>query len=133
LKEQFFFALTFGYMKLNQTQKVILGIFTALPFVAFPFIIWQIFHGVAEIIAANRNGEPEFEQIMLPIISFAAPIILLSFACLVLLIFYIVHAVLNKGISAAEQLLWVLLFIFFGILAFPAYWFIRIWNNSNIS
>lgn len=120
-------------MTLNRTQQIILGIFTALPFIAFPFIVWQIFHGISEIVAAGRNGEPEFEEIMLPIMSFAAPIIFLSFACLVLLIFYIVHAVLHKTISTGEKLLWVLLFIFLGVIAFPAYWFVRIWNKNDIS
>ena len=117
-------------MNLSRAQQIILGVFTALPFFAFPFLLWAIFRGVAEIIAVSQNGEPEFDQVMLPIISFAVPIILLMFVCLVLLIFYIVHAVLNKSISTAEQLLWVFLFIFFGVVAFPAYWLIRVWNNK---
>ncbi|SRR5690606_34858624 len=117
-------------MNLTRSQKIILGVFTTLPFIAFPFLLWQIFRGVAEIVAVSQNGEPDFEQVMIPIISFAVPIILLSFACLVLLIFYIVHVILNKTISTLEQLLWVFLFIFFGVIAFPAYWIIRIWNNT---
>jgi hypothetical protein len=118
-------------MELNKTQKILLGIFTFLPFFIFPFIFWQLFDGILTIIKLSENGDPDPRDIMIEVFAFIFPILMLTFCSLALLIFYIVHAVVNKKLPPAEQLLWVLLFIFFGIIAFPVYWVIRIWNNSN--
>ena len=117
-------------MNLNKAQKIILGIFTFLPFILFPIIFWQVFHVVIDLIKTSEYSEPDASTIVAAVFSLAAPIILLSFGCLALLIFYIVHAVSNKKLEPAEQLLWILLFIFFGIIAFPIYWFVRIMNPS---
>ena len=118
-------------MKFSKAQKVVLGIFTVLPFILFPFIFVEIFHFVINVIASSNNGEPDVAGILTSVLSFLVPIVLIGILSLALLIFYIVHAVSNKGIEPMEQLLWVLLFIFFGIVAFPIYWFMRIWNTHD--
>jgi hypothetical protein len=120
-------------MTLSKTQKIILGIFTFLPFVLFPFILWHIAYAILELVEISDHGEPEDREILVIVFSFIVPIILLALSSLVLLIFYIVHAILNKTIGTGEQLLWILLFIFLGIVAFPVYWVMRIWNNTNKS
>lgn len=118
-------------MELNKTQKIILGIFTFLPFIIFPIIFFEIFRFVMNMIATSERGEPDASFIFLSISSFIVPIILLSLLSLALLIFYIVHVVSHKKLENVEQLMWVLLFIFFGIIAFPIYWIIRIWNTPQ--
>ena len=118
-------------MELSKVQKVILGIFTLLPFLIFPVILWELFDSILNIIKINEFGEPEPREIVMQVFAFIFPIGLLAFVSLALLFFYLVHAVINKNLQPAEQLLWVLLFIFLGIIAFPVYWVIRIWNNSN--
>ena len=136
---QFFFELisvtlniNYTTMEFNRTQNIILGIFTFLPFIVFPIIIFQVVAFVFEMIAANQHhSDPEPADIFLAISSFVVPIILVSLLSLALLIFYIIHAATNKKIETTEQVLWVLLFIFFGIIAFPIYWIMRIWNTSK--
>ena len=118
-------------MELSKTQKILLGIFTFLPFFVFPFIFWQLFDAILNIIKISELDEPEPRDILIEIFAFIFPIVMLAFCGLALLIFYIVHAVINKKLQPAEQLLWMLLFIFLGIIAFPVYWVVRIWNNSN--
>ena len=118
-------------MDLTKTQKIILGICTLIPFLLLPVVIWQVFHGVMNIVQLNEFDDPEPSRILMEVFSFTGPILLLAFVSFVLVIFYIVHAVTNKKLQPAEQLLWVLLFIFFGGIAFPVYWLARIWNNSN--
>lgn len=118
-------------MAFSKTQKIILGIFTFLPFVLFPVIFYEIFRFVINMIAMNERGDPEPADILMSVFSFIVPIILSSLLCLALLIFYIVHAVTNKKLESPEQILWVLLFVFFGIIAFPVYWIIRIWNTTE--
>ena len=118
-------------MELSKAQKIILGIFTLVPFALTPVILWQVLHAVLEIIQLNEHNEPDASEIFTIVISFIGPIILLLFTSLVLLIFYTVHALMNKNLSTVEQLVWIIIFFFFGIIAFPVYWFIAIWNNKN--
>gem|GEM_PF-408451 len=118
-------------MEFSKAQKIVLGIFTFLPFITFPFIFLEIFKFVINVIATSKGGEPEITDILISIASFIVPIILLALLSLALLIFYIVHAVSNKKVEPIEQLIWVLLFIFFGIISFPIYWLMRIWNTPN--
>ncbi len=134
---QFFFTSLFitlipaYYHGVQQNTKNHLGIFTFLPFVLFPIIFFEIFKFIVDIVALNERGDPEASDILAAVFSFIVPVILTSLLCLALLIFYVVHAVANKKLETAEQLLWVLLFVFFGIIAFPVYWIIRIWNTSK--
>ena len=119
-------------MEMNRNQSIVLGIFTFLPFVFFPIIFFQVFGFVVNMVAASEHHhDPEPADILLGISSFLVPIILASLLSIALLIFYIIHAASNKKLEGIEQLLWILLFIFFGIVAFPIYWFIRIWNTSK--
>jgi len=117
-------------MELSKTQKTILGIFTLLPFIFFPIIFWKIFQFILEMIALG-DREPDASDILVAIFSFLFPIIVLSMLSIALLIFYIIHAVSNKKLERIEQLLWVLLFVFFGIIAFPVYWLVRIRNSEG--
>jgi hypothetical protein len=118
-------------MEINKTQNVVLGIFTFLPFVFFPIIFIQVFGFVIDMVATSEHSDPEPADILLGISSFLIPIILVSLLSLALLIFYIVHAATNKKLESVEQLMWILLFVFFGIIAFPIYWIMRIWNTSK--
>jgi len=118
-------------MEINRTQNIVLGIFTFLPFVIFPIIFFQVFAFIINIVATSQHSDPEPADILLGISSFLVPIILVSLLSLALLIFYIVHVATNKKIENIEQLMWILLFVFFGIIAFPIYWIMRIWNTSK--
>ena len=119
-------------MKLSQSQKIIVGVFTLLPFLLFPYIIYEIVHFIFEAIRLSEDGDPEPAAIFAEILSFIFPIILVSLLSFGLMIFYIIHAVSNKAIESAERVIWVIVFIFFSWIAFPVYWFIRLWNEGEV-
>ena len=119
-------------MKLSQAQKVIIGILTLFPFILAPYIGYEIFHFVMETIEATQSEEdPAPATIFAGVISVLFPIILLSVSSLGLLIFYIIHVISNKNIESAERIAWILIFVFIGIIAFPIYWFMRLWNETR--
>ena len=91
-------------MELNKTQKVILGIFTFLPFIFFPIIFFQIFQFVMAMVATSGREEPEASVVLSGIFSFIVPIILVSLLSLALLILYIVHVVSNKSWRISNNL-----------------------------
>ena len=114
---------------MNTTAKVILGIFTFLPVILLILFIYNIFSAVlhfAPQIDSGHMQKPTTEEIMNIIAPLALYIILMSLVTLGLLVFYIVHAVNNKNIDSSERVIWVLLFVFIGLIAFPIYFFARI-------
>ena len=42
------------------------------------------------------------------------------------LIYFIIHVVNNKNVEGTERIIWILVFVFAGVIAFPVYWLIRI-------
>jgi hypothetical protein len=47
-----------------------------------------------------------------------------------LLIFFIVHLIRHKGMDSAERVIWILVFLFAGIVGYPIYWYMRVWKNE---
>ncbi|MBL7856934.1 MAG: hypothetical protein JNM57_04535 [Cyclobacteriaceae bacterium] len=107
-----------------------LGIFTMLPFIVLPYILYEVFSFVIDMVN-HQSSDPEVSHILTGIFAFIFPIILLSILSLGLLVLYIVHAASNKMIDSTERIIWILIFIFFGVIAFPIYWFLRIWNEGK--
>lgn len=42
------------------------------------------------------------------------------------LVYFIIHVVNNKNVEGTERIIWILVFVFAGVIAFPVYWIIRI-------
>lgn len=118
-------------MTLSRSQKIIVGVFTALPFLLLPYIVYEIVNFILHTVEVSKQGDPEPADILAAVMSFIGPLLLLSFTSFALLIFYIIHAVGNKMISTTERILWILIFIFIGIISFPVYWFLRLWNHVD--
>ncbi len=117
-------------MTLSKTQKIVVGIFTLLPFILVPYFLIQIFIFVMDMVA-HEHQEPDVAVILAGVFSFLIPIIITGIISFSLLIFYIVHAVSNKALNSTEQLIWILVFIFVSTIGFPVYWILRIWNEKK--
>jgi hypothetical protein len=79
-----------------------------------------------------RHGEPDPEYMFANFYPVVASGILMAFASLGLLIYYLIHAINNKQIDSTERLIWVLVFIFAGTIGFPIYWYLRIWKEPDL-
>lgn len=116
---------------MSTAGKIILGIFTFLPFIFFILFIVKIFSLV--MYAVNGGGNlNEKEMLFNQIAPMVVYIILFSFLSLALLIYYIIHLVNYKTLESTEKIVWVLLFIFFGIVVFPVYWYLRVWRTKEL-
>jgi hypothetical protein len=47
-----------------------------------------------------------------------------------LLIFFIMHLIRNKAMDSTERIIWILVFLFAGIVGYPIYWYMRVWKNE---
>ena len=120
-------------MKLSQGQKLIVGVFTFLPFILIPYYLFEFFHFFLEMIRSGiHNEEPDPVELIQSMVPMFIAIGLISLLSIGLLIFYIIHIVNNKLINSTERIVWVLLFVFAGLLAFPIYFFMRVWKDDAV-
>ena len=48
-----------------------------------------------------------------------------------LLVFFIIHMINNKKLDSTERLVWILVFLFAGVIGYPVYWYMRIWTEKE--
>lgn len=115
---------------MSSSSKIFLGILTILPLIIITIYISAFLSSFMSTVQATAHGNnqamPEefFKNIIgLIVLAMAAALISLG-----LLIYYIIHAVNNKNIDSNERLIWILIFIFAGMIGFPIYWYMRIWK-----
>ena len=107
-----------------------LGILTFLPFILFAIYIALFITVFFDFF----QHQPVAED---PVFIFANfyPImiigILMALTSLGLLIYYLIHAINNKQLESTERVIWILVFIFAGMIGFPIYWYMRIWKTHT--
>jgi hypothetical protein len=114
---------------MSKGGKVVVGIFTFLPVLLLILFFYNLFSTMvhyAPEIERQQFTKPDAKEVLEAIAPIFMYIILLSINCLGLLIYYIIHAVNNKNLESNERVLWVLLFVFVGFIAFPVYFFAKI-------
>lgn len=119
---------------MNRTSKVLLGILSILPLVLLVAYFISFFFFFTSMIAEagqHAPGDNNFPLHMLGNFGMLFLIIgLMALLNLGLLVYYIIHAVNNKTIESAERIIWVLIFVFAGMIGFPIYWYMRIWKTA---
>ena len=121
---------------MSKSSKIFLGIITLLPIVGMGIYIFTFFTTFTELhdLTMTNNGPNQtlpfdfFRQFF----TIAIWAILSALFSLGLLIYYIIHAINNKAIDGNERLVWILIFIFAGMIGFPIYWYMRIWQEQPV-
>lgn len=117
---------------MSTPAKVLLGIFTLAPMF---FGVWLLIDYIVLIkemmlsLPLDAADQHEFmRNYMAHIFSgqFIIVCILAVVSHFALMIYYIVHVVSHKLKSEGEKVMWILLFIFVGTIAFIIYFFLRI-------
>lgn len=118
---------------MTKSSKILVGIFSILPIillVVYMIFAFRMFFSVMqypmEMQDANYSSSI-FLKGMIPAIIVA---LIMSLASLGMLIYFIVHVINNKALDGNERLIWILVFIFAGMVGFPIYWYMRIWKSS---
>jgi hypothetical protein len=115
---------------MSKSGKIIIGILTFLPFLLLILFLVNLFRIIAENIPAYGE-QPHIDprQIALMFIPMIMTVVLLSMLTLGLMIYYIIHCANNKNLTSNDRVMWILLFVFVGMIAFPVYWYIKIWKD----
>jgi hypothetical protein len=119
-------------MKLSKAAKIIIGIFTILQlFVALGFVVWLLAGVVPDIIAAGDDPGPDFVLNLLG--GMLAWIIFLILYSTGFMIFYLIHAGMNRETSTGIKVLWIVLILIFQVLAEVVYYFLEILPEKSLT
>jgi uncharacterized membrane protein len=114
---------------MSRSSKVFVGILSFLPLVLLIVLLFMFFRIFPTIIEWG-NYEPSPQEVF----SYFGPIFILGFGIgilsLGLLIFFIIHLIGNKTMDSTEKIIWILVFLFAGIVGYPIYWYLRVWKDD---
>jgi hypothetical protein len=115
------------------SRKTLFGILSFLPitlfigyFVSFIFIFLSAFNPME----LKNSDTPPAGFLGGFAVAFAI-MMLLMLVVFTNLILFIIHAVNNKALPDNERLVWIIVFIFAGLVGFPIYWYMRIYKTGN--
>ena len=124
-----------NFMKIilmSRSKKIIIGLLSLLPIVFFIIYFIQFYTFFVEMLDWGAYQEPdprEFMRTFMPLFLLVLIKVLISVG---LLIYFLINAINNKKIDSGERIVWILTFIFVGFIAFPLYWYMRIWNDQSL-
>lgn len=114
---------------MSRSSKLFIGLLSFLPIILLFVLLFMILRSIPTFIEWG-NYDPDPREVF----SLFAPVfvlgIFLGILSLALLIFFIMHLVRNKVMDSTEKVIWILVFLFAGIIGYPIYWYMRVWKDE---
>ncbi len=117
---------------MSNNRKILLGLLSILPMIMMVVYMAVMFSNFFYFFPRANNDHVFPEEFFRHFLGIFAIIILMSFLHIGLLIYYIIQLVNNNKIDATEKIVWILIFVFAGMVGFPIYWYMRIWKADTI-
>ena len=117
---------------MNQGNKNRLGLLAFLPLImSIGLLFYFLVSFVPSLLRMQQAGEAADA---VGLLSRMVPVLLVTILAglvhLAVLVYFIIHAISNQSLKAEERLMWILVFIFIGSLAFPLYWYLRLYRQA---
>ncbi len=114
---------------MSKSQKMLVGFLSALPVILL-FVYFASFFGFFITVLRNIHNEDALPELVLERIGMIIGMaVLMGLVSLGIKIYFIILAVNNMAIDGTERLVWILIFVFAGLIGYPVYWYMRIWNE----
>ena len=114
---------------MSRSSKLFIGILSFLPIILLLVFLFMIFSMFPTFFQWDKY-EPAPQEVF----SVFAPLFILGFGMAILsiglLIFFIMHLLRHKALDSTERIIWILVFLFAGIIGYPIYWYMRIWKDD---
>lgn len=114
---------------MSRNSKLFIGLLSFLPIILVFILLFMIL-GLIPTFIEWDTYEPAPQEVF----SIFGPVfflgIFLGILSLGLLIFFIMHLVRHKAMDSTEKVIWILVFLFAGIVGYPIYWYMRVWKNE---
>ncbi len=117
---------------MKRSNKLLLGIFTFLPFVLSLILIAYVGGIMFDIFEELPKGESPDPELLFAnwfhIIGFGASVISVGLLSLAVTIYYIVQAANNQKLDSNLKLIWIFVLLITNGLGAIVYWIMNIWN-----
>lgn len=113
---------------MSKTNAIVVGFITFLPIILMGvYFVWFLAFFVKMINQAGPANQPP-EAFFGNMAGMMLLVGLIGLLFVGLLIYYIMHVVNNSRLDSNERIIWILVFLFAGMIGFPVYWYMRIWK-----
>ena len=117
---------------MSAAQKTLTGIAAFLPIITLVVYFIVFFSFFMDMLPYMHNHyEPEPEEFLPGIFLIVLTAIIMGLVMLGIKVFFIIHSLNNRQVQGDERIVWILVFIFAGIVAYPIYWYMRIVQQPN--
>jgi len=116
---------------MSKSRRLLLGILSVLPMILLVVYIFTFFTFIIHILKHAQQEDIMPDMMLGNIAWMIIVVLLLAVSSLALLIYFIIHVINNKTVDSTERIIWVLIFIFAGMVGFPVYWYMRIWKEEG--
>ena len=114
---------------MSRSSKLFIGILSFLPIILLVVLFVMIISMFPTFVEWDRY-DPAPQEVF----SLFGPIFIIGFGMgllsIGLLIFFIMHLIRHKAMDSTERIIWILVFLFAGIIGYPIYWYMRVWKNE---
>jgi len=118
---------------MSRSSKLFIGILSFLPIVLLIVMFFMILRLFPTFIEWSNKGD-SYEPAPQEVFSLFGPMFIIGFGMAILslglLIFFIMHLIRNKMMDSTERIIWILVFLFAGIVGYPIYWYMRVWKDN---
>ena len=114
---------------MSRNSKLFIGLLSFLPIILVFILLFMILGLIPTFIEWDQYdpAPQEVFGVFGPVFFLG---IFLGMLSLALLIFFIMHLVRHKAMDSTEKVIWILVFLFAGIVGYPIYWYMRVWKNE---
>jgi hypothetical protein len=115
---------------MSRSSKLFIGILSFLPIVLVFVMFFMVLRLIPNFIEWSDHNDPGPQEVF----SVFGPLFIIGFGMAILsiglLIFFIMHLLRHKALDSTERVIWILVFLFAGIIGYPIYWYMRIWKDE---
>ena len=113
---------------MSRSSKLFVGLLSFLPIVLLMIFFVMLLRMFPDFVEWEHDPTPqEVFTVFSPLFMVG---VILGILSLGLLVFFIMHLVRNKNMEGTERVIWVLVFLFAGIVGYPIYWYMRVWKDE---
>ena len=114
---------------MSRSSKAFIGVLSFMPIVLLILFFIMLFTMFPRFFEWEHT-EPDAQEVLTVFGPLFILGVIMGILSLGLLVFFIMHLVRSKTMEGIERVIWVLVFLFAGLVGYPIYWYMRVWKDE---